>query len=318
MKRGAPLDSNSTGKRAKLQADHSDSSFVFERDPNELLGNQSTDLRGHLSCSCVTPRYLSTKLSIVVKTISPTRRKFEIEFDGGCAEFIQAIKLNPHDEFLLSLQGARVVKLETPAFFCNLPVKLIYEEGAIIKFLKRRQVLCSEVVDTWQLKQHAQLLEGSFFKAPAKGSTDTIFSDRDPVAGPSNHHVATTFTPPTDSAIIPESVKITEVPESNYSKRERRKLRKMKKNQPTNDVTNVLVSAGADSPTPFLVMPSVPVFAPLLSSVHHISQPSSEPVASREQQFDPVKHPPDYTGIFTINVKIKLLNDPMGFHVFML
>ncbi|KAG5654133.1 hypothetical protein H0H81_007185 [Sphagnurus paluster] len=294
MKRSASLDHIPPEKRAKIQTDLSDLSLTLERDPNELLEHQSTSLSGYLSCSCVISWELQRKNRIIVQTVSPQCR-FEVELVGQCIEFLPAIQPKPSDEFLLFLNGAQVVKLEEPAADCDLPVKLIYNEGITIKFFKRHKVPCSEVVDTWQLKQHARLLEDTWFNTPPLEVIDDISHNQDSITGPSAHHIATTslLAPSHSSTTTSDSVTTVEIPERKVSKKQRRKMRKAMKNQSANSNSNLSSMLSKD-------IPSVPTTTSCLSeiaSVHPILEP-----------------PADYTGISTINVSFKLA-DPIKTNV---
>ncbi|KAF5381117.1 hypothetical protein D9615_004129 [Tricholomella constricta] len=175
MKRAAPAHEYPS-KQIKLSEHPLFEKPSPERDPNTILEHGLSDNPGYIPCICFMTWRPTKKHRAIVETTGTALPKcrFEVEFTGACTEFFHEIELKARDEFLLSLRGARIVKLEKCSLPCSLPMKLIYEEGVVIKFLKRRGPC--QTVDTWKLKEIANRDEDTWFLTPRErtGQADVI------------------------------------------------------------------------------------------------------------------------------------------------
>lgn len=137
----------SPAKRIKLYHD------IFEdsqqRTPGDILDSGLEDDSGYISCKCFMTWRPTTKHKAILETTESTPRfRFDVEFAGVCVDFFPEIELKAQDEFLLALKSAQIEKSNKQSRLCTIPLKLVYEEGVIIKFLKR-QGPC-RIIDTWQ------------------------------------------------------------------------------------------------------------------------------------------------------------------------
>ncbi|KAG6884136.1 hypothetical protein C0993_001045 [Termitomyces sp. T159_Od127] len=166
----------SPAKRIKLSHD------IFEdsqqRNPLEILESGLEDDSGYISCKCFMTWRPTTKHKAILETTEfrPPFR-FDVEFAGACIDFFPEIELKAQDQFLLALKSAQVEKSSKQSRLCTIPLKLVYEEGVIIKFLKR-QGPC-RIVDTWQLREDARRQEDSWFLPPPSNSL--VVKDVQPV-----------------------------------------------------------------------------------------------------------------------------------------
>lgn len=159
MKRPAASDGPQQRKRSKLSPEKD---IPFEdpahlQNAASLLETGAVDPNGYISGRIFMRWNIANrKKRIIIETTSddattPASR-FEIIFTGTCADFDRELNFTANDFVLLSLKGVRIEKLNRPSGACTLPVKLYYEEGVIVKFIRRVHGVQGEgaVVDTWQ------------------------------------------------------------------------------------------------------------------------------------------------------------------------
>ncbi|KAG6851308.1 hypothetical protein H0H93_011744 [Arthromyces matolae] len=206
MKRSAS-EQVSSSKRIKLH--HSIFEDSKQRNPHDVLETGLEDDSGYLSCKCfMTWKPTSRKHTAIIETLGSTpRARFEVEFSGQCVQFFHQIQLKAQDEFLLALKSAQIEAKKHSSVSCNIPLKLVYDEGVIIKFVKRQGPL--QVVDTWQLTEEARRLEDSWFLSPGKstnlpGNQGVQCTD---LASPIKH-ISTS----TESHSLPASAEVLTVP----------------------------------------------------------------------------------------------------------
>jgi hypothetical protein len=158
MKRHSSTDDNSeSAKRIKhtLAADDDLFSVGLERNAIDLLHN-GTDGTGYL-CGRFFMAWQPVRGRLrAILEIPSQKHSFDVEFTGLCAEFFDILQLKSQDDVLLALKGATIDKLPKPSRTCNLPMKLQYAEGVIIKFGKRGGT--SQMVNTWRC-QSSRLLK---------------------------------------------------------------------------------------------------------------------------------------------------------------
>jgi len=150
MKRAASVGESSS-KRIKLDDDAPFDDPSLEQSPHVIFDHGLTNGSGYISCLCFMtwrPTKKHQRAIIETKGGASLRSRFEVEIAGACTPFFEEIELKARDEFLLALDGARVEKPANPSRLCSLSLKLVYEEGIRIKFLKRRGTC--RIVDTWE------------------------------------------------------------------------------------------------------------------------------------------------------------------------
>ncbi|KAG6814588.1 hypothetical protein H0H92_000117 [Tricholoma furcatifolium] len=148
MKRMA-TDESPPAKRVKISNEIFDDPQL-ERLPTDILANGLEDDSGYLSCKCLMAWPPNEKQQAILETIGSTSPiRFDVKFSGACSNFFPEIQLKPQDEFLLALKSAHIEQ-GNPSRPCTIPLKLVYEEGVVIKFSKR-QGPCA-LVDTWHLQ----------------------------------------------------------------------------------------------------------------------------------------------------------------------
>ncbi|TFK76258.1 hypothetical protein BDN72DRAFT_830807 [Pluteus cervinus] len=98
-----------------------------------------------------------------------TPHKFEISFSGTCVQYFNVLELKTTDRILILLKGATLHKLPKPMSACTLPMKLCYEEGVVLKFLKRREGIKydDQTIDTWKLKEAESNGPDDWYSTPA-------------------------------------------------------------------------------------------------------------------------------------------------------
>ncbi|KAG6916649.1 hypothetical protein DXG01_005935 [Tephrocybe rancida] len=212
MKRAAP-DEESPSKRTKLYQDIFDDSDL-ERTPQDILDNGLQDDTGYISCKVYMTWRPTTKHKAIIQTTSQAAPplRFDLEFAGACKEFFPEIELKAQDEFLLALKLAQMEKTSKASRLCNIPLKLVYEEGVIIKFVKR-QGPC-EIVDTWQctslhlvldipanmgtrsVKEEARKFEDSWFHSAQVPLASIEDGEASTPSSPTGHRDATPQNPP--------------------------------------------------------------------------------------------------------------------------
>ncbi|KAG5651108.1 hypothetical protein H0H81_009839 [Sphagnurus paluster] len=273
----------------------------------------------------------TSKIRAIVQTKSPKCR-FEVEFLGLCSEFFQAMELKARDEFLLSLKGVRVMKLERSSASCDMPMKLIYEKGAVIKFLRRRGGPC-ETVDTWKLKQLAQAVEDSWFNTPRECDASAIRSKQIPAAATTKEtnsesrplqdiSASATVVTRTDNTYLNPGIPtplattshlqilasdpnaITEVPEVRMSKKKRRQMIKASKQQAGSVAKLPVVPADTDSKP---LVPSTDGDSTSSGVLHwaSIDPLSNKAIIEKEQCTTPLPSP-----VFTAGLSTTNLGDP--------
>ncbi|KAG6844918.1 hypothetical protein H0H87_002402 [Tephrocybe sp. NHM501043] len=136
MKRCVSTDEH-ISKRVKLYTVFDDPELA--RNPQDVLANGLDDDSGYIACKCfMTWRPTNRKHKAILETMRTVPRlRFDVEFAGACIPFFSNIELKGQDELLLALTSAQI-ESATVSQVCNIPLKLIYEEGVIIKFVKRK------------------------------------------------------------------------------------------------------------------------------------------------------------------------------------
>jgi hypothetical protein len=127
----------------------------LERDAMDLFHNGSDDT-GYLSGRFFMAwKPIKNRLRAILE-IPSQKYCFEVEFTGVCAEYFDILQLKAQDNVQLALKGARIEKVLNPSRTCNLPMKVQYAEGVIIKFGRKEDV--SQMVNTWRRESFSFIL----------------------------------------------------------------------------------------------------------------------------------------------------------------
>ncbi|KAG5645070.1 hypothetical protein DXG03_007160 [Asterophora parasitica] len=305
MKRTAPTQ-DYPSKRTKIDGDLLFDEPNTERDPRDILQNGLVDCSGYISCTCfMTWRPTKKHRAILEHTDADPKCLFEVEFIGACADFFHDIELKARDVFQLSLKGARVVNLAKSSLPKGLPIKLIYEDGVVIKFLQRARGPCRRV-DTWELKEAQKAIEDDWFltqPAPTRQAEmqelaialttapkPTSFAppiEAAPIVASRNGHTNTSLpiskagsstskedTPQREQLQPAVSTSISDDPVEKLSKRKRRELKKQARDaiHRPESIPAVSITTNNSTPAADLSLPT---------TVHRISQAIPAPYVPR-------------------------------------
>ncbi|KAH0583660.1 hypothetical protein H2248_009273 [Termitomyces sp. 'cryptogamus'] len=226
----------SPAKKIKLYHDLFEDSQ--QRSPKDILDSGLEDDSGYISCKCFMTWRPTTKHRAILETIgSAPRFRFDVEFSGACVEFFPEIELKAQDELLLALKSAQLEGNNKQSRLCTIPLKLVYEEGVIIKFLKR-QGPC-RVVDTWQLQEDARRHEDTWFLPPQDPLNSMVLKEMPSVNVTSPLHCDASETlPPSSSTTIPldndgannpPDIPVHEAQEPKLPKKHRKKFMKQRR-----------------------------------------------------------------------------------------
>ncbi|KAG5354094.1 hypothetical protein C0989_009792 [Termitomyces sp. Mn162] len=190
----------SPAKKIKLYHDLFEDSQ--QRSPKDILDSGLEDDSGYISCKCFMTWRPTTKHRAILETIgSAPRFRFDVEFSGACVEFFPEIELKAQDELLLALKSAQLEGNNKQSRLCTIPLKLVYEEGVIIKFLKRQEM-------------------------PSVNVTSPLHCDASETLPPSS---STTIPLDNDGANNPPDIPVHEAQEPKLPKKHRKKFMKQRR-----------------------------------------------------------------------------------------
>ncbi|KAG6862080.1 hypothetical protein C0995_007210 [Termitomyces sp. Mi166 len=315
----------SPAKRIKLHHD------IFEdsqqRNPRDILDGGLEDDGGYISCKCFMTWRPTTKHKAILETTgSMPHFRFDVEFAGACVDFFPEIELKAQDEFLLALKSAQIEKNDKQSRLCTIPLKLVYEEGVILKFLKRQGP--SRVVDTWQLQEDARRREDAWFLPPQDLLDSMVVHDMDSADVTSlkvyrDTSSADTPTPAPDTLPIssttilldhdkpnpsPSDIPVHEAPKHKLSKRRRRELKKQKKALTLASThAKDTITVPAPVTTPSSILRTAASTTPLQPFHHDASTTTS--VVCLSEQTTPVVLPQTTAGLLTSTGRYHQLAD---------
>jgi hypothetical protein len=130
--------SNNNSKRLKLDYEYADL-FAEGLEKNALdILQHGTDGTGYISVKAHM-LWPPEKVRMNIETTTSVKYRFDIHLSNKCVAFHKLLDIVPEDTFQISLRGVKVEKISESSAQGSLPMKLIYNEGVVIKWIKRSQ-----------------------------------------------------------------------------------------------------------------------------------------------------------------------------------
>jgi len=78
--------------------------------------------------------------------------RFEVKLSGHCRKYFEKLDFISKDHFEISLKGAQLEKIQDSSRPFDLPMRLTFNEGVLVKFTKRPRKPAQDglVIDTWK------------------------------------------------------------------------------------------------------------------------------------------------------------------------
>jgi hypothetical protein len=156
MKRVADSLDDNSNKRAKLGESPDLFGEGLERCAQDVC-KQGTDGTGYISGRVFMawpPQKKKIRVNIQSTfSLSPETFRFDVELTGPfVSEYFESLTFHGNDIFQIALRGAIVEKTNTSSSPNSLPMKLKYDDGVAINWIKRSRKIAEDgsVLDIWK------------------------------------------------------------------------------------------------------------------------------------------------------------------------